>query len=121
MNIEVQKDDNDNHQKRGTKELADIADLMEIFVESDRYDYEKFPKTSERKYQFKNTEEGVKAMSDSIQTLIDQKANEREQETTVIHLKDIMEAFDITVEKAMESLKIPQAERNIYAGLLKQK
>ena len=43
---------------RSTKELADIADLMEIFVESDRYDYEKFPKTSERKHQFKNTEEG---------------------------------------------------------------
>ncbi len=37
--------------------MSDIADLMEIFVESDRYDFIKFPKTSERKNQFKNTEE----------------------------------------------------------------
>lgn len=46
---------------RSTKELSDIADLMEVFVESDRYDYEKFPNTSERKHQFKNTEEGGKS------------------------------------------------------------
>ena len=99
---------------RSTKELADIADLMEIFVESDRYDYEKFPKTSERKHQFKNTEEGVKKMSDGIQALIDKK----EQETKVIDIKNVMESFGVTVEKAMESLKIPQGERTIYAGII---
>ena len=99
---------------RSTKELADIADLMEIFVESDRYDYEKFPKTSERKHQFKNTEEGVKKMSDGIQALIDKK----EQETKVIDIKNVMKAFGVTVEKAMESLEIPQGERPIYAGLI---
>ncbi len=101
---------------RSTKELADIADLMEIFVQSDRYDYEKFPKTSERKYQFKNTEEGVKKMSDGIQALIDKK----EQETKVIDIKNVMESFGVTVEKAMESLKIPQGERTIYAGIIKK-
>ena len=99
---------------RSTKELSDIADLMEIFVESDRYDYEKFPKTSERKHQFKNTEEGVKKMSDGIQALIDKK----EQETKVIDIKNVMESFGVTVEKAMESLKIPQGERTIYAGII---
>lgn len=103
---------------RSTKELADIADLMEIFVESDRYDYEKFPKTSERKHQFKNTEEGVKKMSDGIQALIDKKAEEAEQKTKVVDIKNVMKAFGVTVEKAMESLEIPQGERSIYAGLI---
>ena len=103
---------------RSTKKLADIADLMEIFVESDRYDYEKFPKTSERKHQFKNTEEGVKKMSDGIQALIDKKAEEAEQKTKVVDIKNVMKAFGVTVEKAMESLEIPQGERSIYAGLI---
>lgn len=103
---------------RSTKELSDIADLMEIFVESDRYDYEKFPKTSERKHQFKDTEEGVKRMSDGIQALIEKKAQEREQETKVIDIKNVMESFGVTLEKAMESLKIPQAERTIYASMI---
>ena len=103
---------------RSTKELADIADLMEIFVESDRYDYVKFPKTSERKHQFKNTEEGVKKMSDGIQALIDKGKQEQEQETKVVDIKNVMKAFGVTVEKAMESLEIPLGERPIYAGLI---
>ena len=99
---------------RSTAKLADIADLMEVFAESDRYDYEKFPKTSERKYQFKHNEKGVKAMSDGIQALLDK----QEQETTVMYIKNVMESFGVTVEKAMESLKIPQGERTTYAGLI---
>ena len=99
---------------RSTKELSDIADLMEIFVESDRYDYEKFPKTSERKHQFKDTEEGVKKMSDGIQALLDKK----EQETKVNAIMNVMESFGVTLEKAMESLKIPLAERTIYASMI---
>lgn len=106
---------------RSTKELADIADLMEVFEESDRYDYEKFPRTSERKYQFKNTEEGVKKMSDGIQALIDKGKKEQDQETKMSAIKNVMESFGVTVEKAMESLKIPQGERTIYAGLIKKK
>ena len=109
---------------RSTKELSDIADLMEIFVESDRYDYEKFPSTSERKHQFKNTEEGVKAMSDSIQALIDEeaeeRAQEREKETKAVDIKNVMDAFGVTIEKAMDSLKIPPAQRTVYAGMIKK-
>lgn len=105
---------------RSTKELSDIADLMEIFVESDRYDYEKFPNTSERKHQFKNTQEGVKAMSDSIQALIDAEREEQNKETKIVDIKNVMEAFGVTVEKAMDSLKIPQAQRATYAGMIKK-
>ncbi len=100
---------------RSTAEMSDIADLMEIFVDSDRYDYEKFPKTSERKNQFKNTEEGMKTVSDGIQNLLDKK----EQETTVVHLMDIMKNLKLTIDQAMDASSIPQGQRSTYAGLIK--
>ena len=74
---------------RSTEGMADITDLMEIFVESDRYDFKKFPKVSERKHQFKNTEEGVKAMSDGLQDLLDKKAKEQERETLLTSIKNL--------------------------------
>ena len=51
---------------------------------------------------------------------VDEKVNEKERETTVNHLKDIMESFGVNVEKAMDSLKIPQSQRSLYAGLIKK-
>ena len=51
---------------------------------------------------------------------VDEKVNEKERETTVNHLKDIMESFGVTVDKAMDSLKIPQSQRSVYAGLIKK-
>ena len=93
---------------------------MEIFVDSNRYDYEKFPKTSERKNQFKNTEEGMKAMNDGIQALIDKEVQKKEQQTRVLDIRNVMESFGVTIEKAMDSLKIPQADRATYAGLVQQ-
>ena len=105
-------------QDRSTDKLADIADLMEIFVDSDKYDYRKFPKTSERKKQFKKTEKGVRAMSEGIQELIDKKADEARQKTILEAIKNVMESFGVTAEKAMESLKVPQSKWATYAGLL---
>ena len=102
---------------RSTGGMSKIADLMEIFVDSDRYDYEQFPKTSERKNQFKNTEEGMKAMNDGIQALIDKET----QKTTANHLKNIMEKFKYTLEQAMDVLSIPQADRATYAVLVQEK
>ena len=110
---------------RSTEEMSKITDLMEIFVDSDRYDYEKFPKTSERKNQFKNTEGGMRAMNDGIQALIDREVHKKEQEkerqTRVIDIRNVMESFGVTIEKAMDSLKIPQTDRATYAGLVQEK
>ncbi len=53
-------------------EIKDITD-------PDRYDYKRFPKVSERKNQFRNTGEGVKAMGDGIQTLPDKRAKEQKR------------------------------------------
>ena len=101
---------------RSTEKMSDITDLMEIFMDSDRYDYQKFPKTSARKNQFKNTLEGVKTMSEGIQALIDKK----EQETTVLSIRNLMKNLKLTVEQAMDALSIPQTQRETYAGLIKK-
>ena len=110
---------------RSTEAMSDITDLMEIFVDSDKYDYKKFPKTSERKNQFKNTEEGLRAMNDGIQALIDKEVRKevrkKEQETLVTSIRNVMESLGVTIEKAMDFLKIPQADRATYAGLVQEK
>ena len=104
---------------RSTEGMADITDLMEIFVESDRYDYKKFPKISERKHQFKNTEEGVKAMSDGLQELLDKKAKEQEQATLLTSINNLMKNLKLSLDQAMDALGIPQGQRSTYAGLIK--
>ena len=106
---------------RSTEGISRIADLMEMFVESDRYDYENFPNTSKRKHRFKNTEEGVKEMSEGIQRLIDKKADERERETKAIDIRNVMKSFGVTVEKAMDSLKMPQDQRSMYAEMIQDR
>ena len=55
-----------------------------------------------------------------VQDRVDEMMDRRERETTVSHLKDIMDSFGVTIEKAMDSLKIPMAQRSTYAGLLGQ-
>ena len=109
---------------RSTEKMSKIADLMEIFADSDRYDYEKFPKTSERKNQFKNTEEGMRAMNDGIQALIDRevhkKEREKERETKILDIKSLMTNLKLTLEQAMDALSIPQTDRATYAGLVQK-
>lgn len=52
---------------------SDIAELMCIFKETDAYDFEKFPKVSQRKKQFKENKGGKEKMCD----LVENYANER--------------------------------------------
>ena len=35
-------------------------------------------------------------------------------------IRNIMESLGVTVDKAMDSLKIPQSQRSHYAGLVEQ-
>ena len=51
---------------------------------------------------------------------VDEKVNEKERETKLIDIKNVMDSFGVTVDKAMESLKIPQSQRSLYAGLIKK-
>ncbi|MBR1741276.1 MAG: hypothetical protein IJ733_05280 [Lachnospiraceae bacterium] len=59
-------------------------------------------------------------MSDSIQALIDEEREEQDKETKAAAIKNVMDAFGVTIEKAMASLKIPQAQRSVYAGMIKK-
>ena len=69
---------------------------------------------------------GEIAMKEVLMEMVKDKVDEKvsaaevakEQQTTVIHIRDIMDSFDVTVERAMESLKIPQSQRSIYADLV---
>ena len=62
----------------------------------------------------------MEIMKDKVDEKVNEKVNEKERETTVNHLKDIMESFGVTIDKAMDSLKIPQSQRSLYSGLIKK-
>ena len=71
----------------------------------------------EKKTQFIEVIRRDSAMEDILMEIVKDRVDERistaemvkEQETTVIHIRDIMDSFGVTIEKAMDSLKIPSA------------
>ena len=86
-----------------------IADKNpEVFEEIRRDDYMKYPAL-------------MKVLEVEVNEKINEKVNEKEQETKVIDIRNVMESFGVTVEKAMESLKIPPAQRDTYAGLVSKR
>ena len=60
----------------------------------------------------------MEIVKDRVDERVSVGKREQEQQTTVAHIRDVMESFGVTIEKAMDSLKIPQSERIIYAGLV---
>ena len=68
------------------------------------------------------------AMDDALMEIVKDRVDEKvstavdteRQQTTVDHIKNIMDSFGVTIEKAMDSLKIPQSQRSIYAGLVSE-
>ena len=61
---------------------SDVAELMHIFTETDAYDFEKFPKVSGRKKQFKQNEGGQEKMCDLVENYARECAAEAVQEAT---------------------------------------
>ena len=51
---------------------------------------------------------------------IDERVNSGIQNARVLDLKNIMETFGVSEEKAMDVLKVPQNQRATYAGLVRQ-
>ena len=80
----------------------------------------------EKNPQFIETIRRDNAMEDVLMEIVKDRVDEKvstavdteRQQTTVIHIKDIMDSFGVTLERAMDSLKIPQSERKTYAGLV---
>ena len=71
---------------------SDIAALMHIFTEKDAYDFEKFPKVSRRKKQFKESEGGGEEMCEAVENYARECAEEAAKEAA-------KEATKATTEK----------------------
>ena len=61
--------------------MAKISDLMRIFKDPNLYDYDRFPKFSQKKWNLKNTEKGVMSVSKELQQVIDREKAETEKRT----------------------------------------
>ena len=77
-----------------------------------------YPELAERVRYFKENEEGVRSMCKVLEEMRNDVREETTKETTVEHIKNIMDSFGVTIEKAMDSLKIPNSERATYTGLI---
>ena len=47
--------------------------------------------------------------------------NEEAKKTKMDDIKNVMESFGVTIEKAMEALKIPVTQWDMYMGLVGKK
>ena len=93
---------------------SDISKLMEIFTDSSKYDFEKFPKVSGRKQQFKVEEKGDAEMCTLVEEYAKEYAEEAvaeaiEKNTAETALKTTIEAIDRMIFAL--SLSIPEACR----------
>ena len=83
---------------------SDISKLMEIFTDSSKYDFEKFPKVSGRKQQFKNEEKGDAEMCELVEEYAkeyaEEYAKEAVAETSVETTDRILNAMNIGIEEA---------------------
>ena len=54
---------NTAYEDRSDERMTKISDLMKVFKDPDLYDYDRFPKFSQKKWDLKNTEKGVMSVS----------------------------------------------------------
>ena len=69
---------------------------------------------------FKETEKGRDAMCEAFTKLADKVADEREMQTTARNVATLMESMKMTLEQAMNALKIQGKERAIIAKQLQK-
>ncbi len=64
-------------------------------------------------------------MSDGLEAFLEamaeKRANEREQQTRVLDIRNLMGNLKLTLEQAMDALNIPQADQATYAGLVRER
>lgn len=52
---------------------------------------------------------------------LERKYKEKEQQTKVLDIKNLMETLKLTLDQAMDALKIPSDQKGMYAGLVNKK
>ncbi len=86
---------------------TDIAELMHIFTDTDAYNFEKFPRVSKRKKQFKESEGGNDEMCDLVENYAKQKAEAAAKEVAEKAAKEAAEkATKEAAEKADSAKKL---------------
>ena len=58
-------------------------------------------------------------LMEMVKDAVDERVNAKERETLVSSIRNVMDSFGVTLEKAMDSLRIPQTQRQTYAALVK--
>ena len=69
----------------------------------------------------KENEEGVATMCKVMEDMRNESAKKADEQRLITDIKNVMESFGVSVEKAMESLKIPETLWGMYAGLVGKK
>ena len=55
-----------------------------------------------------------------MEDMRNESAKKADEQRLITDIKNVMESFGVTIEKAMESLKIPVADRAIYAEMIQK-
>ena len=70
---------------------------------------------------FKENEEGVRHMCKVLEDMREETAREQEQKTLAQSIRNLMETLKLTLEQAMDALKIPTDQRTTLAGMVNTK
>jgi NACalpha-BTF3-like transcription factor len=95
---------------------TELGKLMHDFFCTDPDDMH-YKELADKVRYFKEDEKGVAAMCKVMEDM----RNETAKKTKIDDIKNVMESFGVSVEKAMESLKIPETLWGMYAGLVGKK
>ena len=79
---------------------SDISKLMEIFTDSSKYDFEKFPKVSGRKQQFKVDEGGDAEMCELVEEYAKEYAKEAVAEAIIEAVDRMISALSLSIPEA---------------------
>ena len=67
------------NEDRSNDRMGRIADLMKVFKDPELYDFDRFPRFSQRKWDLKKTQKGVMEVSKELQKIIDDEKAESER------------------------------------------
>ena len=95
---------------------TELGKLMHDFFCTDPDDMN-YKELADKVRYFKEDEKGVAAMCKVMEDM----RNEADERRAVADIKSVMESFGVTIEKAMEALKIPVAQWDRYVGLVGKK
>ena len=60
-------------------------------------------------------------LMEMVMDRVEEKVNATVNETTLLYISGVMDSFGVSAEKAMDSLKIPQSQRETYTRLLNER